>query len=204
MEALAFAILLILGGLAIMAFGLLLFYSIEPYRRILLGISGCGALFGLALSSVFNLDGTGGVFFGIASAVIGGVIGAKIVPKYFDIFIIAATAFSGAALVMAGAHLLLPALITITLAIGVQRRNAIAHEASQDAVEAADHADDSSAAADPLPPRATSQSSCCRSKLDCGLRRSRRSLGTWSQTRKATWDQRFIFGTKPAKARLVE
>ena len=149
----AFAILLILGGLAIMAFGLLLFYawlplfyglvgldiglllgrsltgdagsiaivlgvlcalvlagaaySIEPYRRILLGISG-GALFGLALSSVFNLDSTGGVFFGIASAVIGGVIGAKIVPKYFDIFIIAATAFSGAALVMAGAHLLLP------------------------------------------------------------------------------------------------
>ena len=42
------------------------------------------------------------------------------------------------------------------------------------------------------------------SKLDCGPRRSRRSPGTWSQTLKGTWDQRFISETKPAKARLVE
>ena len=102
----AFAILLILGGLAIMAFGLLLFYawlplfyglvgfdiglllgrsltgeggsvaiilgvlcalglagaaySIEPYRRLLLGISG-GVLFGLSLASAFNLDATTGL-----------------------------------------------------------------------------------------------------------------------------------------------
>jgi len=149
----AFAILLVIGGLAIMAFGLLLFYawlplfyglvgfdiglllgrsltgdsgsisiilgvlcalvlagaaySIEPYRRLLLGISG-GVLFGLALASAFNLDSTSGGFLGIALAVIGGLIGANIVPKYFDMFIIGATAFSGAALVMAGANLLLP------------------------------------------------------------------------------------------------
>jgi hypothetical protein len=149
----AFAILLILGGLAIMAFGLLLFYawlplfyglvgfdiglllgrsltgdsgsisiilgvlcalvlagaaySIEPYRRLLLGISG-GVLFGLSLASAVNLDSTSGGFLGIALAVIGGLIGANIVPKYFDMFIIGATAFSGAALVMAGANLLLP------------------------------------------------------------------------------------------------
>ena len=149
----AFAILLVIGGLAIMGFGLLLFYawlplfyglvgfdiglllgrsltgdsgsisiilgvlcalvlagaaySIEPYRRLLLGISG-GVLFGLALASAFNLDSTSGGFLGIALAVIGGLIGANIVPKYFDMFIIGATAFSGAALVMAGANLLLP------------------------------------------------------------------------------------------------
>ena len=149
----AFAILLVIGGLAIMAFGLLLFYawlplfyglvgfdiglllgrsltgdvgptaivlgilcalllagaaySIEPYRRILLGISG-GALVGLALASAVNLDSTSGGFLGVALAVIGGVIGANVVPKYFDMFIIGATAFSGAALVMVGANLLLP------------------------------------------------------------------------------------------------
>jgi hypothetical protein len=82
-------------------------YSIEPFRRLLLGISG-GVLFGLALASAFNLDSTSGGFLGIGLAVICGVIGATIVPKYFDMFIIGATAFSGAALVMAGANLLLP------------------------------------------------------------------------------------------------
>ena len=30
------------------------------------------------------------------------------------------------------------------------------------------------------------------------------SLGTWSQTLKATWDQRFISETKPAKGLRVE
>ena len=57
---------------------------------------------------MFNLDSTSGGFLGIALAVIGGVIGARVVPKYFDLFIIGATAFSGAALAMAGANLLLP------------------------------------------------------------------------------------------------
>ena len=56
-------------------------------------------------------------------------------------------------------------------------------QASQDAVEASDHADNSSRPADPLSARNLAIS-CCRSKLDCGLRRLHRSLGTWSQTLK--------------------
>jgi len=40
--------------------------------------------------------------------VVGAVIGAMIVPRYFDTFIVVASAFGGAALVMAGAHLLFP------------------------------------------------------------------------------------------------
>jgi hypothetical protein len=147
------AILLVIAGLAIMAFGLLLFYawlplfyglfgfdiglllgrsltgdvgliaiilgvvgaiilagaaySLEPYRRILLGVSG-GVLVGLSLASVFGLDSSSGGFLGTLLAVIGGLIGASIVPKFFDSFIIGASAFGGAAMVMAGAHLLLP------------------------------------------------------------------------------------------------
>ncbi|MBY0558956.1 hypothetical protein [Hyphomicrobium sp.] len=149
----SFAILLVIGGLAIMAFGLFLFYawlplfyglvgfdiglllgrsltgdigsmaiiigvfgalflggmaySLEPYRRILLGISG-GALFGLSLASLFNLDSAGGGFLGTCLAVVGGILGANIVPKYFDLFVICVSAFGGAVLIMAGAHLLLP------------------------------------------------------------------------------------------------
>lgn len=159
----AFAILSILGGLVIMAFGLFLFYawlplfyglvgfdiglllgrtltgdigstaiilgvlcalvlagaaySLEPYRRILLGISG-GVLVGLALASAFSLDSTSGGFLSIVLAVIGGVIGANIVPKYFDLFVIGASAFGGAALVMAGAHLLLPGAVLFDRAAG--------------------------------------------------------------------------------------
>ena len=49
----------------------------------------------------------GGVL-GVVLAVVGAVIGAIIVPKDFDAFIIVASAFGGAAMVMAGAHLLFP------------------------------------------------------------------------------------------------
>ena len=41
-------------------------------------------------------------------------------------------------------------------------------------------------------------------KAGLRLRRLRRSPGTWSQMLKATWDQRFISETKPAKVHLVE
>ena len=40
-------------------------------------------------------------------------------------------------------------------------------------------------------------------KAGCEPRRLRRSRGTWSQTLKGTWDQRFISETKPAKVRLA-
>ena len=82
-------------------------YFLEPYRRILLGVSG-GAAVGLAVASVFGWDqGIGGAF-ALVLAVVGAVIGAGVVPRYFDAFIIGASAFGGAAMLMAGAHSLLP------------------------------------------------------------------------------------------------
>jgi hypothetical protein len=84
-------------------------YSLEPYRRILLGLS-AGAAVGLAIASVFGFDHFAGGLLGAVSAVAGAVVGAMIVPRYFDTFIVVASAFGGAALVMAGAHLLFPGL----------------------------------------------------------------------------------------------
>ncbi|MFZ0397040.1 MAG: hypothetical protein WAM06_03230, partial [Methyloceanibacter sp.] len=147
------AILLILAGLAIMAFGIFLFYAwlpflyglfgleiglllgrsltgdvglvaiilgivgavilfgaayfLEPYRRILLGLS-MGALVGLSIASVLGLDHFIGGVLGVVLAVVGAAIGAIIVPRYFDAFVIVASAFGGAAMVMAGAHWLFP------------------------------------------------------------------------------------------------
>ena len=49
----------------------------------------------------------GGVL-SLVLAVGGGLIGANVVPRIFDAFIIGASAFGGAAMVMAGAHLILP------------------------------------------------------------------------------------------------
>ena len=147
------AILLILAGLAIMAFGIFLFYAwlpflyglfglelglllgrsltgdvglvaiilgivgavilfgaayfLEPYGRILLGLS-MGALVGLSIASVLGLDHFIGGVLGVVLAVVGAAIGAIIVPRYFDAFVIVASAFGGAAMVMAGAHWLFP------------------------------------------------------------------------------------------------
>jgi hypothetical protein len=105
-------------------------YFLEPYRRILLGVSG-GMLLGLSLAALMGLDGRLGGFFGTILALICGLIGGFIVPRYFDSLIIAASAFGGAVLAMAGANLILPgvglfdraaggvvpALITLALAI---------------------------------------------------------------------------------------
>ena len=105
-------------------------YFLEPFRRILLGVSG-GILVGLSLAALLGLDGPLGGFVGTVLALICGLIGGFIVPRYFDSLIIAATAFGGAALVMTGAHLVLPgvglfdraaggvfpALITLVLAV---------------------------------------------------------------------------------------
>jgi len=114
-------------------------YFLEPYRRLLLGISG-GAAVGLALASVFGWDHGASGLFAFILTVFGAVIGASVVPRYFDAFIIGASAFAGAAMVMAGAHRLLPgvglfdrasggtlpAIVTILLAVvgvGSQYRN---------------------------------------------------------------------------------
>ena len=105
-------------------------YLLEPYRRILLGVSG-GILFGLSVATAFGLDSWLGGFFGRMLALVCGVIGGFLVPRFFDLFVIGALAVSGAALVMIGAHHIfpgvgvfdraasgaLPALLTIVLAI---------------------------------------------------------------------------------------
>ena len=174
--SLTFGLLMIVTGLAIMGFGLFLFYAwlpllyaligfdiglllgrtltgnvgattiifgvvggvilgaasylLEPYRRVLLGVFG-GVLFGLSVAAVFGLDGWFGGFFGRILALVCGLIGGLLVPRFFDLFVICASAISGAAMVMIGAHHLLPgvgvfdraaggvlpALLTIVLAV---------------------------------------------------------------------------------------
>ncbi len=174
--SLTFGLLMIATGLAIMAFGLFLFYAwlpllyaligfdiglllgrtltgdvgttaivlgvagavilgaasyfLEPYRRILLGFSG-GVLFGLSVAAAFGLDAWLGGFFGRVLALVCGVIGGLLVPRFFDLFVIGASAVSGAAMVMLGAHHILPgvglfdraaggvlpALLTLVLAV---------------------------------------------------------------------------------------
>lgn len=149
------ALLMILTGLAIMAFGLFLFYAwlpllygligldiglllgrwltgevgaiaivlgiagavalgvasytLEPYRRTLLGVAG-GFLFGLSVAAVFGLESALGGAFGILLAAVCAVIGGIIVPRFFDTFVVVASSVSGAAMVVAGAHLLMPGL----------------------------------------------------------------------------------------------
>jgi hypothetical protein len=82
-------------------------YALEPYRRVLIGFAG-GALLTLSLAYLLGLDHLIGGFVGTALVVAGGLVGAIIVPQVFDSIIIAASAFGGATMAMAGAHLLLP------------------------------------------------------------------------------------------------
>jgi len=82
-------------------------YFLEPYRRILLGVSG-GVLFGFSVAAAFGLDGWFGGFFGSMLALVCGAIGGLLVPRFFDLFVIGASAISGAAMIMTGAHHILP------------------------------------------------------------------------------------------------
>ena len=105
-------------------------YILEPYRRVLLGVSG-GILFGLSVAAAFGLDGWFGDFFGRVLALVCGAVGGLLVPRFFDLFVFGASAVSGAAMVMTGAnHVLpgvgffdraaggvLPSLVTIILAV---------------------------------------------------------------------------------------
>jgi hypothetical protein len=106
----------LIGGIGLVAiiFGIvsavILFcaaYFLEPYRRILLGLS-AGAMVGLSIAAVFGLDHFLGGVIGVILAVVGAAIGAIIVPRYFDAFVIVSSAFAGAAMVLAGAHWLFP------------------------------------------------------------------------------------------------
>jgi hypothetical protein len=105
-------------------------YVLEPYRRVLLGVSG-GILFGLSVAAAFGIDGWFGGFFGRVLALVCGAVGGLLVPRFFDMFVIGASAVGGAAMVTTGAnHILpgvgffnpaagavLPSLVTIILAI---------------------------------------------------------------------------------------
>jgi hypothetical protein len=82
-------------------------YSLEPYRRVFVGFLG-GALIVLSLAYLLGLDQWIGGIVGTALVLAGGLVGALIVPQVFDSIIIAASAFGGATMAMAGAHLLLP------------------------------------------------------------------------------------------------
>jgi hypothetical protein len=94
------AVAIILGVVgAVVLFGAS--YALEPYRRILIGLS-AGAAVGLAVAYLLGLDHIIGGVLGIVLAVVGAVIGASLVPRYFDAFIIGASAFGGAAMLMAG------------------------------------------------------------------------------------------------------
>lgn len=123
-DAGAIAIMLgVIGGLAAAASA----YFLEPYRRILLGYWG-GALVALSLASLLGMErivgGVGGIFLAVA----GGIVGAMLTSKYFDLFVIVASAFGGATLVVAGLQVplliagtsagsLIPALLTLVLTL---------------------------------------------------------------------------------------
>jgi hypothetical protein len=81
-------------------------YSLEPYRRILLG-SSSGILAGLSLAAGLGLDGLFAGFLNLVLILAGGLIGGFLVLYVFDVFVIVTTALGGAGLVVAGAHLLL-------------------------------------------------------------------------------------------------
>lgn len=99
---------IILGVIGAIAFGLAS-YFIEPFRRILLGISG-GMLIGFSIAALLGLDSLFGGFFGVILAVVCGLIGGLVVPLFFDTFVVVASSFGGAALLMTGANLLMPGL----------------------------------------------------------------------------------------------
>lgn len=80
-------------------------YKFEPYRRMIIGLL-MGFSLGAALAALFG----GGVFLTALFGGIGAVIFAILVPLYFDPMIIVGSSFSGAALVMDGALLILPFL----------------------------------------------------------------------------------------------
>jgi hypothetical protein len=151
--SLTYGLLLILSGLALMGFGLLLFYAwlpllygflgldlglalgswltgstgvaavvlaticalafalmaffLEPLRRILLGLS-AGALLGVAIGDMLGLSKLIGGAHTPIIAFIGALIGGLLVPMLFRQFVVLASAFSGATLVVNGAAFILP------------------------------------------------------------------------------------------------
>ena len=71
------------------------------------GVSG-GVLFGLSVAAAFGLDGWLDGFFGRVLALVCGAAGGMLAPRFFDMFVIGASAVDGAALVMTGANHIFP------------------------------------------------------------------------------------------------
>ena len=121
------AVALGIAGAAILGAGS---YALESCRRVLPGVSG-GVLFGLSVAAAFGLDGWLDGFFGRVLALVCGAVGGILVPRFFDMFVIGASAVGGAAVVMTGANHIfpgvrvfnpaaggvLPSLVTIILAV---------------------------------------------------------------------------------------
>jgi hypothetical protein len=84
-------------------------YFLEPYRRILLGVSG-GFLFGLSLGTALGLESVMGGLFMRALAFACAIAGGILVPRFFNPFVIGASAISGASLLMTGLHELAPGI----------------------------------------------------------------------------------------------
>lgn len=82
-------------------------YFLEPYRRILLGVAG-GFLFGLSIGLALGLENVLGGFLTRALAFACALAGGILVPRYFNPFVIGASAISGASLLMSGLHHLAP------------------------------------------------------------------------------------------------
>lgn len=76
-------------------------YYLEPFRRLLLG-SGLGSLLAGSVAAALGLTGILGFFIMVGGA----IVGALITLVLFDPFIIIASAFGGAGLVMDGVYLL--------------------------------------------------------------------------------------------------
>lgn len=92
-------------------------YFLEPYRRLLLGAS-AGVLFGLSMATAFNLDTVLGAFLAGILILLCGVAGAAFVARFFNAFVVGASAISGATMAVAGVHHLLPSLGLFDLASG--------------------------------------------------------------------------------------
>lgn len=92
-------------------------YFLEPYRRLLLGAS-AGVLFGLSMATAFNLDTVLGAVLASVLILLCGVLGAAFVARFFNAFVVGASAISGATMAVAGAHHLLPNLGLFDLASG--------------------------------------------------------------------------------------
>jgi hypothetical protein len=82
-------------------------YFLEPYRRIMIGAFG-GVLFGISIATAFGFESWLGSLVSWLLALLCGVIGSVLVPRFFNLFIVCATAISGAAIAMTGANHLFP------------------------------------------------------------------------------------------------